>query len=205
MTPRRAASLALVAGLALAACSSSGSDAGTELVTTTAPAAATSSPDAVTLAPTTVAGPDGDTFADPQGEYTIVTGPDWSDRTADASSGGIELWQVAPAANGFASNVNVVTEKVQGVDMDTYLDASIKNLGTLTVIDTDVVAGADGRERGVVEYEGTVPGADRPFHFLAVIDLGETLAAIVTFTAEDAVFASLRTEVEPYLMTLRAN
>jgi ABC-type nitrate/sulfonate/bicarbonate transport system substrate-binding protein len=198
---RTAAAAALLA-LAVAACGSTGGDAAVT-ATTTVTTTVTAAPTTVAVA-TTLAGPAGDTFEDPGGEYSIVTGPDWSDRTSEAGSGAIELWQVAPAANGFASNVNVVTERTGGMELDPYIEASIKNLGTLTVLSTEVVTGPDGRDRGVVEYEGTVEGADRPLHFLAVIDVSDERAAIATFTAEEAAFAGLRTEVEPYMMTITA-
>ncbi len=162
---------------------------------------ATTSPAATASGPTTTALP-GTTFTDPDGTYTIVVDPDWSEQPGASPQKGVEVWQAAPSVDGFAANVNVLTQEAKGASLDDYLEASLKQLEGLTVNSSSVVD-VGGRKLGVIEYSGKLSGATLPLHFLAVVDVGDDRAVLATFTATEAAFASLRPTIERYLLTLR--
>jgi hypothetical protein len=144
-------------------------------------------------------------FVDPQGSYEIEVDPDW-----EASHGTmvaeVEAWLVAEPSDGFAPNVNVLTQAVPGMDLDGYLDLSVAQapamLQDFELVRRDVVEGA-ANELGVMEYTGTQGG--RPLHFLATVAVGDGTAIVATFTVPPEAFDDLRCEVEPFLLTLRAS
>lgn len=151
-------------------------------------------------ADTTVALP-GETFVDPDGTYTLRVSPDWTEQFAAAPAKGIEVWQVAPSVDGFAANVNVITQNTPGIDVEGYLAAGVTSIAPLTVISSEVVT-LGNRRVGVVEYEGTPAGTTRALHFLGVVDVADDVAVLATLTATEDAFASLRSTVERYLLTL---
>jgi hypothetical protein len=178
--------------IALAACGGSSTKT---TIATTAPAAAASGP-------TTTALP-GTTFTDPDGTYTVRVDPDWSEQPNALPQNDIEVWQTAPSVDGFASNVNVLTQPAKGVSLAEYLDASVKQLKDMTVVDSSTVDVGGGRTLGTVEYSGLLTGATKALHFLAVVDVGDGKAVLATFTATEDAFTSLRPTIERYLLTLR--
>jgi hypothetical protein len=143
----------------------------------------------------------GDQFVDPQGTYTITTGSDWTEQTGTIVKE-IEVWSVAPPSNGFAANVNVLTQRAPGMDLQQYKDFSARNMGDLTLIHQAMIQGTNGNPLGLFEYSGVMSG--RPLHFLAVFDVLNDQAVVATFTTDEGSFADLRPEVEPFLRTLQA-
>jgi hypothetical protein len=118
----------------------------------------------------------------------------------------VEAWLVAAPSNGFAANVNVLTQSAPGIDLETYLGLSTKQ-GPLLIqgfrlVRSEVVTGTTGAPLGVIEYTGQTGGRD--LSFLAVIALRQGHAVVATLTAPTALFADLRTRVEPFLLTLQA-
>jgi hypothetical protein len=141
---------------------------------------------------------------DPQGTYTITVGPDWTEQPS-AVVKEVENWVVAPPEDGFAPNVNVLTQAAPGMDLKQYMDFSAKHLGALELIDSSTVRGTNGNTLGLVEYSGVVPTAPgRTLHFLATVDVRNGQAVVATFTAPDDSFDLEREDVEPYLLTLNA-
>ena len=193
-----AALLALVGG-----CASRGGAATTGSGTTATTAGATTTGAATTVAAGRPAPPPGSAYADPDGTYTITVAPGWTERSGTLVKD-IEAWIVAPAANGFVANVNVLTHDADGMDLDAYLAFTLQHMGTFTVVAHDVTVGAGGRPLGRIEYAGTPSGSTRALHLLATIDVRGTHAVVATLTAEEAAFAGLRPDVEPYLLTLWA-
>lgn len=59
-------------------------------------------------------------FADPQGTYTIAINRDWTDESGLVVAE-IEAWRVAPPIDGFAPNVNVLTQVATGMDLGQYI------------------------------------------------------------------------------------
>ena len=139
-------------------------------------------------------------FTDPQGAYTIDIGPEWERMTTTAVKE-IEQWAVADVSGGFVSNVNVLTQSAPGMDLQAYLDVSLRNTGGLNVVDSSIVQTA-GADLGLVEFEGVAPGVTISLHFLAVFGVHDGQAVVATFTANDKEFAELRPTIEAYLRTL---
>lgn len=200
----------LVAVLSACGVSDGGSDAGTTTTkaeaTTTAPdsKSTTTEPDDTTS--TEVEQPtDGDTFRSEDGQFVMDIGADW-EPSASQSTGGVELWYLGGSSGSFGANVNVLSQKTPGMDMQEYLDKSLPGIDNLLddgeVIDNRVIEGTEGQELGILEYAGTLQGQD--LHFLAVATPVEDGVALATFTATDDQFDDLRDSVEPYLRTLRA-
>jgi hypothetical protein len=146
----------------------------------------------------------GEVFEDPQGSYEIEVDPDW-DAQHGTFAAEIEAWIVGDPQDGFAPNVNVLTQLAPGLDLSTYLDRSSEQGPSLIpdfeLLNVDVVDGI-GSDLGLLEYEGTQNG--RPLHFLATVAVGDGTAVVATFTAPPDVFDESRGDIEPYLLTLRA-
>jgi hypothetical protein len=147
----------------------------------------------------------GDVYRDPQGTYTITIGSDWTE-TSGAMVQEIESWAVAPPSDGFADNVNVLTQAAQGLDLEQYMDLSSQNLGGLDLIEQSTIEGTNGNELGLLEYEGVPAGApsDRPLHFLATVAVQDGQAVVATLSASADTFEARRSSVEPFLRTLQA-
>jgi hypothetical protein len=146
----------------------------------------------------------GEVFEDPQGSYEIEVDPDW-DAQHGTFAAEIEAWIVGESREGFAPNVNVLTQLAPGLDMSAYLDRSIEQgpsaLPDFELLNSEVVDGTES-ELGLLEYTGTQNG--RPLHFLATVAVRDGTAVVATFTAPPGIFDETRGEVEPYLLTLRA-
>ncbi len=196
MRYRATLGIALVVGLALAGCG--GADFSTS--TGIAPPSTTGS--------TLPAGHDvavpGTRFVDPQGTYTMQVDPGWTQRSATFVAE-VEVWLVGGPQNGFASNVNVLTQSAPGVDLAQYLALSVRNgpsiIDGFRIAHTETVTGAYGQQLGKIEYTARAGG--RQLHFLAVIALRNGRAIVATLTAPEATYASVHTRVEPYLETLQ--
>jgi hypothetical protein len=139
---------------------------------------------------------------DPQGTYTMQISPDWVDATG-AIVKEVEVWYVSAPDSAFGNNVNVLTQDTQGMDLREYIDYSESHLGGLELVSAQIVTGAFGQELGLLEYQGTLPGAPMPLHALAtvVVDRGEAAVATLTTTLET--FAAERVANERYLLTLQ--
>ena len=216
MLRHRLAVLSLLAGVAvvgLAACGDSGDSTDREssgrMATTAAERSGTRSGErsATTMARKTDSGPVGDAsggglFRDPQGTYTMVIGRGWR-AIREGIPDGVEAWVIGDAENGFAPNVNVLTQASGDASLDDYLGMS-EAQGRSLLQDyetkaTDVVRGPSGEALGVFEYTAT---QGRPLHFLAVIALHGGRAVVATLTAPGSSFGSYRSAAEPFMRTL---
>ncbi len=153
-------------------------------------------------------GGDGDIFEDPQGEYTIELHPDW-EQGQDVVSG-LESFTVAPPEESFAPNLNIVAanDAPGGIGEDVYVESAgpiiEDTIQGATILDSGVVEGSDGTDRGYIEYTASF-GDGLDLHFLAIIDVAEGQSVIVTLTAPETSFDELRAEAEPYMRTVRAS
>ena len=151
------------------------------------------------------AGPAGEAFVDPEGMYRLTVPKSWEPRHG-ALAQGIEVWLTHPAADGFAPNVNVLTQAVGDMTLDEYTQASIDNapafIQDFELGETRTVAGPGGGELAVVEYSGRAGGAQNPLRFLAVWALNDGNAIVTTFTSLAENFEEQRDDVLPYLLTL---
>ena len=146
--------------------------------------------------PTTLAG---EVFVDPQGTYTMTIAPDWSEIT-DRPAPEVEAWRVAGEQDGFVANVNVLSQQVDGLDLERYLELSAENIGDFEQTGSEIVTGANGNQLGVLEYQAT----DSDIHYLGVVSVENDVAVVATLSAVDAEqLAELRPRVEPYLLTLQ--
>lgn len=145
----------------------------------------------------------GRVFEDPQHDYTMRIAPGWSDQSGLFVEE-VEGWAVAPRADGFTANVNVLTQKTKTLDLQQYLDLSVRNaaraLKGWKLVRSSVVRGSVGNELGRFEYLATVQ--DHDVHFVAVITVAKGHAIVATLSTSSAAFPALSRAVEPYLLTL---
>ena len=168
------------------------------------PSVAPSEPPSPSPDTSAAAGPDGEAFVDPEGLYRVTVDDAWEPRHG-AIAQGIEVWLTHPIADGFAPNVNILTQATGNMTLDEYTQASIDNAPTFIqdfeLADTRTVAGPGG-DLAVVEYSGKAGGAEQPLRFLAVWTVHEGNGIVATFTSLEEHFDAQRDEVLPYLLTL---
>jgi len=150
--------------------------------------------------------PDGrsyEDFIDPDATYTIEIGADWRGVTNSAVKS-IEQWTSYDNKAGVAIN----TQPTAGLDLTKYLDVlqrALTSSGLGTVVSVDTTVGSSGRTLGIIEYTGksstTAGGAG---HVLAVIDVNGGIAVIATMESAESDFSQERTDLEPFLLSLKA-
>ena len=147
----------------------------------------------------------GKLFLDPQGTYEIRISPDWQETTRGVVKEA-EAWTIGAPSEGFQASVNVLTQPAPGNDLAVYLDTTIRNIGTYTVVRQIQIVGVNGNALGLFEFKGVPPGSpsDRPLHFLATVDVRSGHAVVATLATTEASFDELRSTVEPYLRSLQA-
>jgi hypothetical protein len=139
-------------------------------------------------------------FRDPQGTYTMNIDADWTETTGTAVKD-VEVWKVASVDGGFATNVTVITQSTQGLDLAGYLTSSVDNIGAFKLVGQKTVQDSNGNDLGLMEYSGLAAGG---LHYLAVIDVSNGQAVVATLTATEAAFVQARVDAEPYLLSLHA-
>lgn len=213
----------VVLALVLAAC---GDDTGSDQPAATSPASTTAAttsastttgpnttgPTTVTSTTTTAATTTtleatplpGTWFADPQGSYEMVQAGEWEANHGFIAAE-IEFWIVGEIENGFAPNLNLLTQVVGAITLDEYVQLSIDSapflLDDFELIDAGVVEGAFGHELGYMDYAGSAGGP--VLRFLGYFFLDGDRAVIATLTAPPETFDELRAAVEPYMLTIR--
>ncbi|MGD9792830.1 MAG: hypothetical protein AB7V43_05055 [Acidimicrobiia bacterium] len=147
---------------------------------------------------------DGTEFTDPDGTYTITLGPDWTEAPNRAVKE-VEQWVVADVKNGFAPNVNVLTQDVGDMSLEDYIDLSVRQMTALDIIDSTVIDIGGGDQLGRIEYAGTLgTGTNRrALHFLALFMVADGEAVVATLVTGENEFDKLSAAHEPYLRTLR--
>ena len=149
--------------------------------------------------------PDGaESFADPQGTYTLQVDPAWA-TLPGAFVKEVEAWSIGIVDEGFTANVNVLTQETTVDDLEAYIDLSLNSMGSFVLVTNDVFTDTDGHRLGEIEFTGVVPmsGIDRPLHFLTYFDFKDGQAVVVTLSTSEATFEQARQQAEPYLRTLR--
>lgn len=146
--------------------------------------------------------PSGVEFDDPDGTYTMTIGAEWA-AMSGALARGIETWAIGDATREFQPNVNVLTQDAPGMDLDDYLEVSVRGMRglDLELSDHATVTTAEG-ELGMMVYSGPVPGVAADLSFLAVFGVRDGTAVVATLSAPPDRFDTLRAAVEPYLLTL---
>jgi len=192
---------ALLSVVALVAGCSGGSVATSPTLASTSSAASSSAP------PAPPAAPAGTKFKGPKGAYTLVLGKGWT-RITNSTAKGTDTWGVAPASGGYKPIVYATSEGAQGLDLPGYLDAALQTMKKMKInlISRKTVVGTNGRTLGMLELAGPITAGSRTFkiHFLAVIDLNNDQAVMVTLASTEPVFSKTRAKVEPFLMTVNA-
>ena len=133
--------------------------------------------------------------APPQSNYTDSTYGFAIDAPAFPKAGpgqpGVPVIMSGPAADGFASNVNVNIQQVATTRKE-YLEQSLdqmRQVGLKVHSTSDVTV--SGRDAIRLDYEGTISG--RELHFLALAVIEKDRVVLVTCTALAKAFK----EVEP--------
>jgi hypothetical protein len=149
--------------------------------------------------------PNGVAFTDPHGTYTMTIGAAWTD-VSSRLAGGTQAWAVTNESPDFAANVNVVSQAAPGLDLDAVMATSASSLVAIggDVLDRSYVTAPEGARLGTMRYLATPAGAPGPLEFLAVFDVRDGTAVVGTLTATPDSFAAVSSDVEPYLLTLRA-
>ncbi|HEX2783862.1 MAG TPA: hypothetical protein VHN36_09775, partial [Ilumatobacteraceae bacterium] len=137
--------------------------------------------------------------------YTITVDDTWTE-TSGTFVKEVEAWRIGRPLDGFAANVNVLTQDALGKDLQEYMDFSAENMGAFQLIDHQIVEGVGGHELGLLEYTGSVnTGAGtRQLHFLATVDVIDGQAVVATLTTDEGGFLAEQAVVEPYLLSLRS-
>jgi hypothetical protein len=145
---------------------------------------------------------DGVPFTDPEGDYSMQVGPDWVQSEVTPVAG-VEVWSIGTPEDGFAPNVNVLTQPTGGVSIEDFLEISLEGPTAVpNASASGIVEGPLGQELAVIEY-ATDPVAGAPsLRLLAVATMSGDDALLATFTAPDDRFDELLPDVEPYLFTL---
>ena len=200
----------LVLGIGLLAASCGGnSDTGaspSSVESTTSSALVTTTSDAgvTTTVPDSTAAIDGELFVDPEGSYELVVMPQWVSSHGSFAVG-MEVWAVEEPGP-FTSNVNILTQVIpSGTTLEDYLRLSIDSaevmMSDFTLLDSGIVDGHEGQPLAVVTYEGS-PTGER-LRFLGVFAVRDSEAVVATLTTPPDRFNTFRSEIEPYLLTLR--
>lgn len=153
-------------------------------------------------AATSTAPPDAKTFTDPAGAYEIGVADSWKETEFRQ----LNAWIVGKAADGFAPNVNVVTETFpSGIALDDYLKASVdkapQQIQEFDLESSETITLASGAQGGRLVYRGR-SGTSPTLKFLAIVAFRDGRAAVATFTSLPDRFDALAAETEPYLRTL---
>jgi hypothetical protein len=174
------------------------------IATTTAPPVTT--PAAATAPAQTL--PAGKLFTDPQGVYTLTIGKKWVPYK-DKSKG--DVWFIDAPDGDFRPNVNVVTEDLtgpaQGISLETYMQLSAANLkkAGYTIARQGTVRGTNSAHLGAIEYTGDPLKRNKTIRFLAVVDISQTEAAVVTLSSDPKAYTQHRIAAQPYMVTIKAN
>jgi hypothetical protein len=154
--------------------------------------------------------PAGKDFEDPQGEYTLVVGETWKKVAAPKAVRDLpgqkdaEYWTVGKADKGFTPNINIITQKTPGIDLEEYKqiseDQSEKT--KLKLVKSEITENADGDEIGIIEYTGDPTGSGKTAHFLATYAVKDDKAVVATLSTADSAFKKHRAKIEPLLLTL---
>ena len=140
----------------------------------------------------------------PHGKYSMNVAPDWV-ALRDVVGPKFDFWQVAVAEDGFAPNLNVGVESALGLNLNGFLDLTIKNapamLQDFAVRDRKIVRGPSGQRLGVLESTAVTHG--QTLHYLSVTALGSGHFVTATLTAPEDRFTRIRTKAEPYMLSLR--
>ena len=143
--------------------------------------------------------PEGEGFNDPGGRYTMTVPATWQ-ADHEAIGGSIEVWYIAKPEDGFAPNVNVLTEDIRGMSVEDYTQLSIANgprlLPGFELLKTDVVTGPGGHDLMTMSY------TDGEAKYLGVIGMGADGAVVATLTSTPERYLSIVEESYPYLLTL---
>jgi hypothetical protein len=143
--------------------------------------------------------PDGEAFSDPQGTYEITVASAWEENHGGFVAE-IEVWFVAEPVDGFAPNVNILTQTAPGMDTSKYLELSIDGapafISDFDLLEQSLVEGANGQTLATMEYTGD------GLQYLGVFTVSSGQAVVATLTAPPDRFEALREEILPYLLTL---
>ena len=185
---RGRAALLVAAMVVAGACGDGGGDGGSTPTTAAAPAPA----------PAT----DGVRFDDPEGSYAIRVPDGWEPRPADEQRN--ESWAVGPEVGGYTPEVRVAAGSSHQLSLDKFMDAQLQRMETtsvgLEVTARDTVEGPGGARLGRLHYSEAQGGLQ--LEFLGIYAVGPQQAVIALLSAGDDQFDALRSDVEPYLLTL---
>lgn len=99
------------------------------------------------------AGPRSGAVTSPDGDFSVTLPSGWRDETSSASRFGAVTVYIGPAADGFATNINVVREVVGGMTVQDYVQrtlASVRARFHATVVSPPTPGSVDGDE--ALEY-----------------------------------------------------
>ena len=202
-TRRAVGAGALVAGLALSACTTGGGEDATD-TTTTGDKATTSAAATTDEAATTTAATDGvgdRTYRSASSGYAFPVLDAWDGPT---DRNGARFWYVAEPQGGFQPNVNVLTQDQGDQDLESYVSATESGLDSVlddaAMVRSSVTTRGDGVRIGTMEYTGSAEGQD--LHFASTVIVSGDRFVLATFTSPADRWDELIGDVQPSLDAL---
>lgn len=202
-TRRAVGAGALVAGLALSACTTSGGEDGAD-ATTTGDKATTSAVATTEEATTTTSATEGvgdRTYTSTSSGYAFPVLDAWD---GPMDRGGARFWYVADPEDGFQPNVNVLTQEKGDQDLESYVSATESGLDTVLedprMVRSSVTTRGDGVRIGAMEYTGSAEGQD--LHFSSTVIVSGDRFVLATFTSPADRYDELIGDVQPSLDAL---
>jgi len=154
-------------------------------------------------APTTAGAAGGDTFTDPNGRFTMSTGPTW---TVNPALGSIPTWNIGSAGPTVADNViAVASASPTSISLNDAIQGDLQGLASvkgLTVVANDRITLPNGDPAGLVTLENRMSASGRVIHQQQLIVVKGRITAVVTVSTAAADPQAVFDAAAPYVRSI---
>ena len=154
-------------------------------------------------APTTAGAAGGDTFTDPNGRFTMSTGPTW---TVNPALGSIPTWNIGSAGPTVADNViAVASASPTSISLNDAIQGDLQGLVSvkgLTVVANDRITLPNGDPAGLVTLENRMSASGRVIHQQQLIVVKGRITAVVTVSTAAADPQAVFDAAAPYVRSI---
>jgi hypothetical protein len=146
----------------------------------------------------------GSTYVDPNGLFTMETGPTW---VSNQAVSGVPAWTIGSDSQGFADNVTTVAQTLPtSVSLDEVIEGETAGVGTMfnnvTVVSAEKITLANGQPAGLIILDNDMLASGTPIRQRQIVAVNGRHVVYVTVTTSaadaDAVYGSVST----YVLTL---